>query len=321
MPMSNPYARQALGHHLGGPVGNERDDERDDGFGARYEPRAQARAAVPSTSAVSSGPSGPSAPSVGLNMRGSRDSAGFESFDAFGADAPQPGGKQAGRSNDSNGWRRWKMSAFDAPPPPPPAFEAEPDEPAPPPIDFAALDAMREGARKEGYAQGYTQGQTQGYGDGHREGYARGLETARQEAARLQELATTFAGALRRIDDEVGQTLIALALDVARKLVQDTVAHNPAVLLPAVRELLANEPALSGAPCLLLNPDDVELVQTHLAGELEAAGWSVRPDATVARGGCIASAASGELDATLATRWSRVVKALGRNDPWEAPDA
>ncbi|MBO4122577.1 flagellar assembly protein FliH [Cupriavidus gilardii] len=314
--MSNPYARQALGHPLGGPLDGDRADERDDGFGARYEPRGQARPAAPSAPAASS------TPSAGLNLRGGRDSAGFESFDAFGTDAPPlAGGQRSAKGNDNNGWRRWKMSAFDAPPPPPPAFEAEPDEPAPPPIDFAALDAMREGARKEGYAQGYTQGQTQGYGDGHREGYARGLETARQEAARLQELATTFAGALRHIDDEVGQTLIALALDVARKLVQDTVAHNPAVLLPAVRELLANEPALSGAPCLLLNPDDVELVQTHLAGELEAAGWSVRPDATVARGGCIASAASGELDATLATRWSRVVKALGRNDPWEAPDA
>ncbi len=312
MPMSNPYPRQALGHHLGGPL----DDERDDGLGARYEPRAQARATVPSASAASS------APSAGLKLRGGRDGAGFERFDAFGSEtSPSGGGKQGDRDSDNNGWRRWKMSAFDAPPPPPPALEAEPDEPAPPPIDFAALDAMREGARKEGYAQGYTQGQTQGYGDGHREGYARGLETARQEAARLQELAGTFAGALRRIDDEVGQTLIALALDVARKLVHDTVAHNPAVLLPAVRELLANEPALSGAPCLLLNPDDIELVQTHLAGELEAAGWSVRADATVARGGCIASAASGELDATLATRWSRVVKALGRNDPWEAPDA
>ncbi|MNN38728.1 Flagellar assembly protein FliH [compost metagenome] len=62
-------------------------------------------------------------------------------------------------------------------------------------------------------------------------------------------------------------------------------------------------------------------METHLAGELEAAGWTVRADATVARGGCIASAASGELDASLATRWSRVIKALGRNDPWEPPHA
>jgi len=65
----------------------------------------------------------------------------------------------------------------------------------------------------------------------------------------------------------------------------------------------------------------VTLVETHLKGELEAAGWTVRADATVARGGCIASAASGELDATLSTRWERVIKALGRNDPWEPPHA
>lgn len=226
---------------------------------------------------------------------------------------------------DAAGWRRWKMTSFDPPPPPPPAppppLHEEPAEPAPPPIDFAALEAMREKARKEGYAQGYTQGQTQGYGDGHREGYARGLDTAKQEAARLRELAGNFTTALHGVDNEIGQTLVSLALDIARKLVLDTVAANPAVLLPAVRELLTTEPALAGSPCLLLHPDDVALVQTHLAGELEAAGWTVRADSAVARGGCIATAASGELDATLATRWSRVMKAMGRDDPWEPADA
>ncbi|WP_083384405.1 flagellar assembly protein FliH [Cupriavidus sp. USMAHM13] len=233
----------------------------------------------------------------------------------FSALDPQPAPAAAGRGD----WRRWKMRSLDPrddlPPPPPPL----PFEPAPPPIDFEAIDAMREGARKEGYAQGYAQGQTQGYGDGHREGYARGLELARGEAARLQELAGTFRGALTHLDEEVAQTLLSLALDVARQLVRGTVVADPAMVLPAVRELLATEPALSGSPCLLLHPDDVALVETHLSGELEAAGWTVRADGGIERGGCVASAASGELDATLATRWSRVVKALGRADSWEPP--
>ncbi|WP_420998366.1 flagellar assembly protein FliH [Cupriavidus sp. 30B13] len=244
---------------------------------------------------------------------GSRGAPRQDEFTSF----TPPGG----RAPQKSGWQRWQMVSLDP-------REAEPEpsafmplEPAPPPIDFAALDAMREGARKEGYAQGYTQGQTQGYGDGHREGYARGLEGARAEAGRLQELAATFSHALGRVDEEVAQTLIALALDVARQLVQKTVVADPSVLLPAVRELLAAEPALSGSPCLLLNPEDVALVETHLAGELEAAGWTVRAEPAVARGGCVASAASGELDATLSTRWNRVVKALGRDDPWEPPHA
>ncbi|MEM5431797.1 flagellar assembly protein FliH [Cupriavidus oxalaticus] len=220
------------------------------------------------------------------------------------------------------GWQRWQMGSLDPRDTAPEAASFMPAEPAPPPIaaiDFAALDAMREGARKEGYAQGYTQGQTQGYGDGHREGYSRGLEAARNEAAQLQALAANFRGALAGVDDQVARALVTLALDVARQLVRTTVAGDPSVLLPAVRELLASEPALQGSPSVLLHPDDVALVETHLQGELEAAGWTVRPDPTVARGGCIASAASGERDATLATRWTRVVKALGRDDPWEPP--
>ncbi len=263
---------------------------------------------------------------------------GFGNLDAFSAfDAPQAparvaerGGEHGGRgerpqrgggSGGNGSWQRWQMTSLD---PRNLIREIEPDlpvEPPPPPIDFEALEAMRDGARKEGYAQGYTQGQTQGYGDGHREGYARGLEAARNEAARLQQLADNFRGALTKADGEIAETLIGLALDVARQLVRKTLAEDPDALLPAARELLAAEPPLSGAPCLLLHPDDVALVQTHMQGELEAAGWAVRADASVARGGCVASAASGELDATLPTRWSRVVKALGRNDPWEPPHA
>lgn len=242
----------------------------------------------------------------------------FDNFSAF-----EPPSPVRARSR-GDAWQRWQMVSLDPRDALKKALESVqlPAEPPPPPsIDFEALHAMREGARKEGYAQGYTQGQTQGYGDGHREGYARGLESARTEAARLQELAGNFRDALGRVDTEIADALVGLALDVARQLVRKTMETDPAALLPAARELLAAEPPLSGSPCLLLNPEDVTLVETHLAGELEAAGWTVRADATVARGGCIASAASGELDASLATRWSRVIKALGRNDPWEPPHA
>jgi flagellar assembly protein FliH len=256
------------------------------------------------------------APSSGGGTNGSGNGNGKdEGFQGFATPA------RARTRGES--WQRWQMDSLDPRDALKKALEAQlPVEPPPPPaIDFEALDAMRDGARKEGYAQGYNQGQTQGYGDGHREGYARGLESARNEAARLQQLAANFRDALGRVDNDISDALIGLALDVARQLVRKTMELDPAALLPAARELLAAEPPLSGAPCLLLNPDDVTLVETHLRGELEAAGWTLRADPTIARGGCIASAASGEMDASLSTRWERVVKALGRNDPWEPPHA
>jgi len=254
----------------------------------------------------------PSAPGTGGFSNTHDNDAGFQGF-------TPPQRSHAG----GDAWKRWQMDSLDPRDALKKVLEAQlpVEPPPPPPVDFAALDAMRDGARKEGYAQGYSQGQTQGYGDGHREGYARGLEAARNEAARLQELAGNFRQALGRVDVEISDALISLALDVARQLVRKTMDIDPAALVPAARELINAEPPLSGAPCLLLNPDDVTLVETHLRGELEAAGWTVRADATVARGGCIASAASGELDATLSTRWERVIKALGRNDPWEPPHA
>lgn len=275
------------------------------------------------------------------NNRAARQDVGFSAFGSVPAKAgdaaqqqqqqlPQlpgpaaaagPGARPgaAPSAADTAAWRRWKMVSLDPRDKLPPQLPMTPEEPAPPPIDYAALDALRETARKEGYALGYTQGQTQGYGDGHKEGYARGLEAARAEATQLHAIAQSFQGALTRIDAEVSQTLVSLALDVARRIVQQTVSVDPTSLLPAVRELLAHEPPLAGSPSLMLNPEDVALVNTHLKGELEQAGWNVRADASIARGGCVASAASGELDATLSTRWQRVVKALGRDDAWEAP--
>ncbi|MNK93272.1 Flagellar assembly protein FliH [compost metagenome] len=264
---------------------------------------------------------GPARGDTGTSIGSGSGAGASDPFDNFSAFEP-PSPVRARSRGDA--WQRWQMVSLDPRDALKKALESVhlPAEPPPPPsIDVEALHAMREGARKEGYAQGYTQGQTQGYGDGHREGYARGLESARTEAARLQELAGNFRDALGRVDTEIADALVGLALDVARQLVRKTMETDPAALLPAARELLAAEPPLSGSPCLLLNPEDVTLVETHLAGELEAAGWTVRADATVARGGCIASAASGELDASLATRWSRVIKALGRNDPWEPPHA
>jgi flagellar assembly protein FliH len=98
--------------------------------------------------------------------------------------------------------------------------------------------------------------------------------------------------------------------------VQQHLTLDPTALLAVAREVIAAEPALSGAPHLTVNPADLPIVEAYLKDELEAAGWGVRTDPAIERGGCRAQAASGEIDATNATRWERVAAALGRSQPW-----
>ena len=96
-------------------------------------------------------------------------------------------------------------------------------------------------------------------------------------------------------------------------MVRQALPVEPQPILALVRELLHAEPALNGTPRLLLHADDAVLVQQYLADDLQVAGWRIRTDLTITRGGCRVHAASGSLDATLETRWERVAAALGRN--------
>jgi flagellar assembly protein FliH len=211
-------------------------------------------------------------------------------------------------------YQRWELASFDPPTPPDPDLaRREAEQQA---ARAAELDALRDQAHAEGIAAGHVAGQALGYQAGYEQGLAQGHAHARAEADALKALAAKFSDALRDADSTIAETLVTLALDVAREVVRQDVALDPTVLLAAAREVLSSEPALTGEPQLIVNPADVPLVDAYLRDELERLGWSVRADAAIERGGCRASAASGEVDATLPTRWERVVAALGRESQW-----
>ena len=212
-------------------------------------------------------------------------------------------------------WQRWEMAsvnhmegnaatsgAADSPAlaPTPPALV----------IDEAELARLRRAAHEAGDIEG----RENGYARGHNEGYAAGLAQAQEQAQALRTLIMSLPTALRAAEREVADDLLALALDIARQVVPHlAVPAEPDQILTLVRELIHLEPALNGTPRLLLHVDDAALVQQHLADDLEAAGWRIRTDISITRGGCRVHAASGALDATLETRWERVAAALGRS--------
>jgi flagellar assembly protein FliH len=210
-------------------------------------------------------------------------------------------------------YQRWEMVSFD---PPPPQQEAPFDEAA----FEAELQQLRDAAHAQGAASGHIAGQALGYQAGFEQGHAQGVEKgraeAREEALRLVALAEAFKSALTGVEAHLAEELVELALDLAQQTVRHHVTHHPDALVDAAREVLATEPPLTGGPALIVNPADLPIVETYLQDDLQRRGWIVRTDAVVERGGCRAQAASGEVDATLKTRWERVAAALGKVKVW-----
>ncbi|WP_026230035.1 flagellar assembly protein FliH [Trinickia symbiotica] len=208
-------------------------------------------------------------------------------------------------------YQRWEMASFDPPPLPDPAAESALE---------AELQRLREAAHEQGFASGHVAGQALGYQAGFDQGHAQGFEKGRQEAlaeaARISALAGVFKSALEGVQSELAESLVALALDIAQQVVRQHIAHDPTALVACAREVLAAEPALTGSPQLIVHPADLPVVEAYLKEELESLGWQVRTDPAIERGGCRAQAASGEIDASVATRWERVAGALGKVSQW-----
>ncbi|RKP45347.1 flagellar assembly protein FliH [Pararobbsia silviterrae] len=216
-------------------------------------------------------------------------------------------------------YERWEMASFDPPPPPPPPPPPAPAEPVPDPwiAERARLiEETRAAAYAEGAAAGHAEGYQAGFSAGHLDGLNKGLSDAQAVATHFKAVADAFTTALAAADAEVADGIVALAFDVAREVVRQSITLDPTVLLGAVREVLATEPALVGAPQIVVNPADMPVLEAYLKEELEANGWTLHADPAIERGGCRARAATGDIDATLTTRWKRVLLALGHQSEW-----
>lgn len=189
---------------------------------------------------------------------------------------------------------------------------AEPPAPPVPAIDPAELEALREQAFAEGRAAGYAAG----LADGRRDGYADGEALIKAEIARLAALANEFSQALEAGEAQLADELLALALDIAGQVLRSSLKVKPELILPLVRDAIAALVNPHGHPALSLNPEDAALVRPQLGEQLAHTGWRILEDAQIARGGCKIDNSGAEIDATLATRWRRVVESLGQKTDW-----
>jgi flagellar assembly protein FliH len=182
------------------------------------------------------------------------------------------------------------------------------------------IETMFEQAREEGRAAGFDEGRAAGLEEGRaagREegratGRAEGQEEARAEAQRFAKLVGAMDDALDRLGSDVADELVALAIAVARQMVGDTLAAHPEAVAATVREALQQLP--QNKVRVHLNPADVALVREHLADQIEHGHHHLVEDKSVTRGGCVVEAAGCVIDASVQTRWRRIIEGLGRGD-------
>ncbi len=159
--------------------------------------------------------------------------------------------------------------------------------------------------------------QRQAREEGFRSGHAEGLQKALQENRRLAGL----IGALEaQIDEQVARELLDLSLDIARQMLHQALKVKPELMLGVVREAIATLPHYNQGAHLILHPDDANLVRERMGEQLTHSGWKIFDDARIERGGARLETANSQIDASLETRWNRIMAALGQDTSWLIPE-
>lgn len=202
-------------------------------------------------------------------------------------------------------WERWELADFDAPArrkPAEPAAAPPPPEPPPPAVKLPTAEDVE---------RIYQQARD----DGTKAGYQEGVAKARDEAARFGRAAGKLEAALKDLDTGVADELLALSLELARLVVGSELSARPEAVLAVIHEAIGQLPHQHAA--IYLHPDDASLARSFLGDQLGHAGHRIHEDAKLKRGDCVLDAGGSHLDATLATRWRRVLESLGIEDAWQ----
>ncbi len=208
-------------------------------------------------------------------------------------------------------FERWELPSFDATPvraqvkaPPPPVFAPSVTAAMSAATVAAELADAQKLAREEGYAAGY------------QAGFSAGLMQSQSETSRIETLMGNLQIALTQIDEQLAQSLLDLSLEIARKMISETLHTRPEVIVKIVRSAISSLPHFNQNAHLILNPQDAELVRKQMGEELAHAGWKIFTDAKIEAGGCRLETAHSNIDATNAARWQNIIESIGRDKSW-----
>ncbi len=186
------------------------------------------------------------------------------------------------------------------------------------------MNSFESGAKSEAGPAGSARTDPRARRDGYEAGYRAGMAAAKSDAARTTSTQTSrlneIIAALNRdvaaLDAQIADNVLDLALIIAKKMAGEALNARPEMILTVVREALQLLGQARTPARLLLHPGDARIIRDHMGEQCAAGGWTIDEDASITPGGCRLESAGGELDASLSTRWQRLLAAFGRTGDW-----
>lgn len=223
---------------------------------------------------------------------------------------------------NSESFTAWQMPVFDTPETAPapatePAVEAEhAHSPAKAPEEAAAVytDDGTSAPFRFPTADDIEKLQQEAHREGYAAGYEEGTARVRMEAMRLHSVVEQLEEALAALDNSIAREVLNLGVEIARNVVRQTIRVNPEVVVAVVREAINQLPHQHTA--IYLNPEDASVVRSHIGDQLTHAGHRIFEDGAIARGGCKVESGGSQIDATVPTRWDRIVESLVDGAEW-----
>lgn len=156
--------------------------------------------------------------------------------------------------------------------------------------------------KREAYAEGLEQGRARGH--------QLGLEQAGQELEHLRQIMNYLHQPLVDLDNQVLESLAALAVRLAGQLVHRQLQQDPAGLIPIISAAVEQLPLNSERPRVLLNPKDLELVAAQQSEQPVVSSWVLVADAAIKPGECQVAASMSRVDLGLDARLNNLLATL-----------
>ncbi|MEN0108116.1 MAG: flagellar assembly protein FliH [Pseudomonas sp.] len=227
------------------------------------------------------------------------------------------------RAKDVSGLARWALPSFDpegeqpvedltpvehsAPAMPEPEVNAQGEEVQLDEVKPLTLEEL-EVIRQEAYNEGFSTGE--------KDGFRAGQVKAKQEAdaalaaklAGLERLMTQLLDPIAEQDQQLEMALVQLVSNMTRQVVQRELSTDSSQIRQVLREALKLLPMGAANVRIHIHPQDFELIKALRDRHEET--WRILEDETLQPGGCRVESEQSQIDATIETRLTQMLKQL-----------